>query len=395
MARLPILLLLAALGPALAAQTTLTIDQFEKSSLPALHAMRDKEAAHELAGLKLTERASPERAARWQAEMPGRHASEALTALVDASAFLDLPAEETPATPPPSMVEQKRMLSQAADSVEAMLHKLPNFYARRTTTHFETATPAQLAGQQQALALHQLQNTGLTPLTQLPPARLPHQELGPLDRAKPELGRLFYMTDEAQTVTYSNGQEVANAASGENSGWQGADLGLSTSGEFGPILKMVLEDALQRGLSWGHWEQGASGPLAVFRYNVPEGLSHYEIVSWVGKPPYFPAYDGELAIDPATGAVLRITIQSSGAGQSNDLLDSSILVEYAPVAIGGRMYDCPVRCVAISRTHVSGPVSGEAKDAPGSAEAPGFLNDVTFTGYHLFRGEVRILPSAQ
>jgi hypothetical protein len=387
MVRLPILLLLAAFGPALAAQTSLTVNQFEKSSLPALRTMHDKQAAHELAGLELTERASPERVARWQAAMPGRHASEALTALVDASAFLDLPTEETPATPPPAMDEQKRMLTQAAGSVETMLHKLPNFYARRTTTHFETATPAQLQEQQQALALHQLQNTTPAPLTPLRPVRLPHQELGPVDRAKPGL-RLFYMTDEVQTVTYSDGKEMANAALGENSGGQGADLGLATSGEFGPILGMVLEDALQHGLSWSHWEQGASGPLAVFRYDVPKEFSHYEIVSWVGKPPYFPAYHGELAVDPATGDVERITIQSSSLGQSDDLLDSSILVEYAPVAIGGRMYDCPVRCVAISRMHLA----GEAKEAAGTAQQPRFLNDVTFTGYHLFRGEVRILP---
>jgi hypothetical protein len=391
MAGSPILLLLAAIGPALAAQTSLSIDQFEKSSLPALHAMRDKEAAHELAGLKLAERASTERAARWQAEMPGRHASEALTALVDASAFLDLPSEETPATPAPAMDEQKQMLTQAADSVETMLHKLPNFYARRTTTHFETATPAQLVAQQQALTFHQLQNTTPIALTPLRPERLPHQELGPIDRAKPELGRLFYITDEMQTVTYSNGEEVAKAASGENGDWEGADLGLATNGEFGPILQMVLQDALQRGLRWSHWEKGASGPLAVFRYDVPKDFSHYEIASWVGKPPYFPAYHGELGIDPATGDILRITIQSAGTGQTDDLIDSSILVEYAPVAIGGRMYDCPVHCVAISTTHVS----DQAKAAHGSDEQPRFLNDVTFTGYHLFRGEVRILPSAQ
>jgi hypothetical protein len=388
MARLPIVLLLAAFGPALAAQTSLTVDQFENSFLPTLHAMRDKEAAHELAGLKLAERAGPERVARWQAALPGNRAAEALMALADASAFLDLPAGEIPATPPPAIDEQKRMLTQAADSVEAMLHKLPNFYARRTTTHFETATLAELLAQQQALALDKLQNTTSMPLTAAKPARLPHEELGPVDRTKPGLGRLFYITDEVETVTYSDGKEVANAGSGENSGGQGADLGLATSGEFGPILEMVLEDALQRGLSWSHWEKGASGPLAVFRYEVPKEISRYAIVSRAGKPPYFPAYHGEVGIDPATGDILRITVQSAGSGQSDDLTDSSILVEYAQVAIGGRMYNCPIRCVAISRTHAP----GEAKDAPGSAEPARFLNDVTFTGYHLFRGEMRILP---
>jgi hypothetical protein len=398
MVRLPILLLAAALGPALGAQAALTpvpgpltIEQFEKSSLPVLHAMHDKQAARELAGLKLAERASPEGTARWQAQMPGKLSQEALTALVDAAAFLEPPAEETPSTPPPAMDAQRQMLKQAVDQVQATLHKLPNFYAKRTTAHFETATPELLDEQQQTLALHQLNTTAPMPLTPLKPFRLPHQELGPIDRAKPRLGRLFFITDEAQTVTYSNGEEVASTAAEGDRGWRGADLGLATSGEFGPILEMVLRDALQHGLRWSHWEQGASGMLAVFHYEVSKDLSHYEIVSWEGKPSYFPAYHGELAIDPATGAILRITVESAGAEQPDQLLDSAILVEYAAVAIGGQTYNCPVHSVAISRTREP----GEARDASDAAEEPTFLNDATFTGYHLFRGEVRILPAAQ
>jgi hypothetical protein len=388
MARLPILLLLAALGPALAAQTSLTVDQFEKS-LTALHAMHDKQAARELVGMKLTERASPERAAHWQAEMPGKLASEALMALVDASGFLDPPQEEAPTTAPPTMDAQKEILARAADQVEAILHKLPNFYAKRTTSHFETATPPQLHAQQETMAIRQPDDTLLVPLLPVKPKKLPHTELGPVDRAKPELGLLFYITDEEQTVTYSNGSEVESA----KSGWQGADLGLATRGEFGPILKMALEDALQRGLSWSHWEQGVSGPLAVFRYDVPKESSHYEIVSREGKPPYFPAYHGELGIDPSTGAILRITVESSGPEQSfsvdqpEDLVDSAILVEYGPVAIGGRTYNCPVHAVARSTTRSIDMATGK----PGGQQ-PEFLNDVTFTGYHLIRAEVRILP---
>jgi hypothetical protein len=385
---LPILLLLAAFAPALAAQTALTADQFEKT-LPALHTMHDDRAARALAGLELTERASPERAARWEAQMPGTRSAQALMVLVDASSFLDLPGEEVPATPPPPMDTQKQMLARAADQVEAMLHKLPNFYARRSTAHFESATPQQLQEQQESLAYHQLATSGSEPLGNQPlaslkPAKIPHQELGPIDRTKPALGRLFFIRDEEQSVSYSNGNEVASAAPESNGGLQSPDLGLVTRGEFGPVLKMVLEDALQRGLSWSHWEQGAVGSLAVFRYDVPRDLSHYEIVSWEGAPPYFPAYHGELAIDPASGAIRRITIQSSGADERGESLESKILVEYAQVAIGGQMYDCPVHCIAISRSRKA----GEANAAPGAAGAPTFLNDVVFT----FRAEVRILP---
>lgn len=379
MVRLPILLLMAAAGPTLAAQTPLTLAQFEKT-LPALHAMHDDRAAHALAGVRLTERASPERAARWQSEMPGRRSMDALTVLVDGSGFLEPPADERPATPPPDVDAQKQMLARAVDQVEAKLHKMPDFYAVRTTTHFETATAKELDGQQQMLAVYSLK-----------PVKLPHHEIGPLNPSKPELDHLYLMTSEEQTVTYRDGEEVEGPPTGANVDPAGSDFGPTTKGEFGPILHVVLEDALQRGLTWSRWEQGASGALAVFHYDVPRDASHYEIVNQMGEPPDLPAYHGELALDPASGDILRITIQSTSASGPSALLDSNILVEYGPVDIGGLTYTCPVHGVVITTTHAP----EEARDAASLAPRPVFLNDITFTGYHVFRGETRILPATQ
>jgi hypothetical protein len=392
MARLPILLLPAVFAAGLPAQKPLPVDEFEKSELPALHRMHDRPAARELAGLKLTERVAPERVPHWQAQMPGKRASEALTALVDSCAFLDPPGEEAPATPAPDVDGQKQILTRAVGQVAAMLHKLPDFYATRTTTHYETATPQQLLTQQQAFSFQRLSSAysqGPLPMS-TGVVKIPHEELGLIDPLRPALGRLFFITQVEETVTYRDGSEVASSQAGANGDWGGAELGLATRGEFGPILQMVLEDALKRGLTWSHWEQRANGTIAVFHYDVPHEASHFQIVGRAGKPPYYPAYHGELAIDPATGAILRITIQSIGTGDSNNSFDTGILVEYAPVEIGGQMYNCPVHCVAVSREHKS----SQAQDGTLAAPAT-FLNDVAFTGYHLFRGEVRILPSTQ
>lgn len=380
MFRLPILWLLAAAGSSLAAQTTLTVAQFEKS-LPALHAMHDKQAARELASTQLTERASLERAAHWQAQMPGKLSSQALTTLVDASAFLHPPAEDTPATPPPDIDTQKQILERAVDTLAKTLHKLPDFYALRTTGHFEVATPAQLLMQQQALALDGQNQEGLLSAAPRRPY-LPHHELGPVDPAAAKGARLLFIENGQQTVTYRDGSEVANVSQGAG-GWPAVFLGLETRGEFGPILHMVLEDALERGVTWSHWERGSAGLLAVFRYAVPKEFSHYEIDSRSGKPPDFPAYNGELAIDPRSGAILRIAIQAVLRDETGVPVDSNVLVEYGPVDIGGRTYTCPIHGVAITR----------AEDL--YATRPEYLNDITFTGYHLFRAEVRILPSAQ
>ena len=60
-----------------------------------------------------------------------------------------------------------------------------------------------------------------------------------------------------------------------------------------------------------------------------------------------PAYHGTVAIDPATGAVLRVTIETV-LGAGNPLLGASTVIEYAPVSIGDRKFICPVRSLAIS-----------------------------------------------
>ena len=89
-----------------------------------------------------------------------------------------------------------------------------------------------------------------------------------------------------------------------------ADQGLKTWGAFGPVLGLVLVDAAENKLAWGHWEQGANGPLAVFRYSVPKDSSHYEVRYCCVAAAYgmesnsfnvMSGYHGEIAVDPASG----------------------------------------------------------------------------------------------
>jgi hypothetical protein len=99
-------------------------------------------------------------------------------------------------------------------------------------------------------------------------------------------------------------------------------------------------------------------------------------------------YHGEVAIDPATGTILRVTVQAEQP-LGSPILQSDIMVEYGPVAIGGKTYTCPVRSVSLAETGsmgVPGPF-GESTSAPDTPH----LNDVTFDNYHQFRSESRIL----
>jgi hypothetical protein len=404
MAKLPILLLMAAIGAALSAQTPAVQpgpnaqaganphvepnpDQFNQEQLNiaqleqllgTLRGKRDAAAARRLAGVALTERASSGRLARWQAELPGQRAREALLALADASAFLDPPEEDIPATPAPEMPELKQIVTRTVDYVNKTLPRLPDFSAQRTTTLFEVATPAELEDQQEMSSLYQMSR-----------AKIPHHELGPASPALPKGARLYFLETRQRIVTFRDGREVEEASPDMAKSANARPLSLTTQGEFGPILYVVLGDAMKGKITWRHWEQGTNGPLAVFRYEVPKDVSRYALESTPTGKPDFPAYHGEIAVDPASGTIFRITLQSSG-GAADAVSESAILVEYGPVLIGSKAYTSPIRGVAFSK---SGEWKSGESTPPAANPPPFFLNDVSFTGYHVFRAETRILPA--
>jgi hypothetical protein len=105
-----------------------------------------------------------------------------------------------------------------------------------------------------------------------------------------------------------------------------------------------------------------------------------------GTEQTFPAFHGELAIDPDDGSIVRVTVIADFYPPLEQV-KSSILVEYASVSIGGAPYICPIKSVALAKM----PVEGE-QDFVMSYQTQ--LNDVAFTNYHLFRSESRVLTGA-
>ena len=364
--RLLVLMLLVAFGSSASAGTRVTVRDAEQ----LLQSLRDKpdgKVAERIASLELTERASSLRLSQWQAELPGMQTREALLALADASAFLDLPSEDIPKMPMPEASEQQKILSRTVEYVKTTIHKLPNFSARRSTTHFED-----------------LPKPGNSTLW----GSLENPVDGP---------RLLRVLDRSSTVvTYLDGLDVVDAEDKTNAGVRkgkkshSPGMRLTSSGEFGPILSVVIGDAIHGQVRWGHWEQGAAGPTAVLLYAVPEANSHYAValakIGDEGKSQN-PAYHGEIAVDPADGSILRLTIVSE-LNEPRKTFKSIIVVEYGPVTIGDRLYICPTRSEALSKLTES---STEA-DGVAHVRFLTYLNDVSFTDYHVFRAEVRVLP---
>jgi hypothetical protein len=363
-----LLLLMGMALPALAAKS-LSIEQLEQL-LATYQGKPDAHVAQELADVELTERVSPDRLAKWEKNFPGPKTHETLMRLADAAEFLKTPALDLVPIPAPDNDTQEKMLSLASDYVKTTMTRLPNFSATRETTHFEDAP-----SQEQVMA------------TSAAPAGWRMKPLG-LGIGKTEAKPMHSTGTSSTTVTYRDGDEVHANEGAKGNKMNQPPAGLTTRGEFGPILSVVMGDVTRSQTSWSHWEKSAGDPMAVLRYTVPESQSNYLVgIPNRGKvEETYPGYHGEIAIDPATGSILRLSVIADLTGPYQ-AWQTAMLVEYAPVAIGDRTYICPVHGAAFSKI----PVGGATPDAQGSVMVQTQLNDVVFTHYHVFGSEARIV----
>jgi VWFA-related protein len=360
-------LALAGSGPAFAGQKV-TADELEVVVAQA-RGLSDADAAAKITDLELTERLSQTRLGKALAALPGPKARRTLTGLADRAEFLALPAVEIPANVSPVLAEQRRIMGLTVKYVTDTVNQLPHFSAARTVTHFESA-PLRVA-----------QDTAA------------------------DFGALHPVRLSRAAVEYSDGKERVEAVPVKASDKMGGpEQGLRTWGVFGPILTEVLLDAAQNQLAWSHWENGAAGPVAVFRYRVAREKSHYQVRYCCTVPKFglethefqeMAGYHGEIAVDPQTGTIVRLVLQAD-LKPEDPTTRADLAVEYAPVELGGQTYMCPARSVSISvaRTLRSErDWSGRMMPAMGPPQM--LLNDAAFGPYHLFRGDTRILSGAE
>jgi VWFA-related protein len=333
----------------------------------------DADLARQLSGMELTERLSTARLAHLKAGLPGEKAQQALVALADSSVFLDPPAAEIPASPRPAPAALHGMLVSVVNYVNTTVRQLPNFIATRDTTRFEDRPLEDIQGE-----------VGMTTLIYLP---------------------LHVVGRSNVLVTYRDGHEVVEKVAAKIKKGESQEHGLFTEGVFGPILSIVVGDALKGKITWSRWQAGANGAEAVFHYAVPKEQSHYSVgfccvSSGVSTETHesgdwhsfaeVAAYHGEIAFDPASGAILRITLEAdmppNGAVSKSDMM-----VEYGAVEIGGKSYICPLRGVSVLLAHTTQPPLGMHAAESYKGPAKTFLNDAVFELYRRFGTETRIL----
>jgi hypothetical protein len=343
-----------------------TVQQLD-DALAAAHSKSDAELAERLAGLALTERLSNAKLSSLKTSLPGPKTSVALIALADESAFFAPPPSELSAAVRPAIAEQRHILALAVDYLEKTMSKLPNFFATRITDHYEQRLPRDVVFAPWSIGgIPSWRATG----------------------------------SGSATVFYRNGKEVVDNAETNAKKLKEEDKGLVTKGVFGPILSTVVADSLRSGLTWSHWEPGFNGPVAVFHYVVPKAGSHYEVtpqalpVKAEGESLQQPSgYHGEIAIDPASGTILRMTLVAD-LESNQSILQGDIMVEYGPVEIGEKTYICPVRSVSISKVQTATTLRGLDGGYKTILSYGTRLNDVAFKDYHVFRAELRLLPAS-
>jgi VWFA-related protein len=351
-----------------------TVEQLEET-LAASHGKKDQDLAKRFGGMELSERLSSSTLAKMQAGLPGEKSRTALLVLADASAFLQLPAAEIPATPPPDLPTQKLILSKAAENLVSVIHKLPDFFAKETTNRFHDLKVSYQSGSA--------------------PIFVEHQAFQPLDSF-------------SDMVSYRDGKEAEEPGEKQTKINLKPRGGLVNSGVFGQLQRLVITDIYMGTMKWSHWEERATGPIAVFKYSIPKEKSSYVVnyccVGLPNQPTHnfqtVPAFHGEIAIDPATGAVYRLVIITELL-PTDPIFQAEVMVEYDPVEIGGQSYVCPRKSVTIT-TAVSPAVRQSCVDgncfvSDSAMPKDTAINDSEYDpgSYHIFRSEVRILPAGE
>lgn len=325
----------------------------------------DSDIARRLSGLLLTERLSSINLSSWLDGIHGKKTRQALIALADSSVFLNPPPDEIVSAPPPDIEAQNSLIIHSVEYLNRMIPRLPDFFATRTTVLYAESPPEyKEAGKP---------GTGYEPMH-------------PLNTSIAEVHVRGGKEILDQTV-----EKWKNSIPFHNS--------LTIQGTFGPILLTVMGDALaSQNLSWSRWQQEGGHRYAVFHFSTQSVQSHYQISSCClpegdGTTAFQmqTAYHGELVIDPTTSTIVRLSLMED-LRPGLPLAQAGTMVEYGPVQIGGKTYICPIRSVSIARAQVIRTM--QTWDAAFRTIGPyeTNLDDVVFSGYHIFRSSSRILP---
>jgi len=321
-----------------------------------------------LGNMELTERLMPAMRTQLLALLHDDREREAFTAVADISEFLPPPPGETLTDPFPGRQATADLLKRTVDYVADATHKLPDFFATRTAIAYQEPQVRD-------------EDSCQIPSTEQP---------------------LRVAFTARATVLYRNGAEVVEAEKSKHKKLLNKrEHALDTHGIFGPVLAAVLSAAADRqsSLSWSRWEESEQGKLAVFRFVIPFSIfniTHCCLPEGDGTTVYraTPGYRGEFAVDPSSSAIMRVAIEADldeDRDPHDPLIRSAQMIEYGPVEIGGKRYISPLRSVSVLRGRTNKVIYDWGIPFIVNGPYELLVNDFTFSEYHKFGSESRIL----
>ena len=326
----------------------------------------DAALGNQLQGMELMERLSTARLLELQNQVHGKKAREALEVIADQSMFLKPPEDQILSAPKPDLATQKQMILRAGEYVRTVIPKFPDVFATRTTVQYHESPTKKEETWKTATGDESL-----------------HE--GEIEHA---------------AMRIRNGREDIEQVSRKHVPSEPGGQMLRTIGTFGPILAAVLTAATSphSEIVWSRWEKGIDGPMAVFRYQVPQETPLFSAefcclaIDFENAPFKKNApFHGEIAVNPMTGAIMRLTIQAD-LEERLPLHRSDVVVEYAPVVRGTRTFICPSRSVSISRQRKTAVIHEWGEDFKVYAPFETILNEMRFEKYRIFGSTSRILP---
>jgi hypothetical protein len=336
--------------PFLGATSRFTVQQLTEL-LDSAHSAGslDGETAKRIARIELKERLAG-KALIGLTRGVGQRTKIALEMLADRSAFLDPPPTEIPSGEAPTVAAQQAILRRAETYTLNYVKNLPNLLCSRVVHRFDdTATHGN--------GELRLRGTFAGELTLRDGAESFHLE------------------------SISDSAPIGEKRRLNDRWWEGA----VTSGEFGSILAIPFLGHAR--FTWRHWQTLSGTRVAVIGYSVPESASRFTVYwccksEWSGyrQMSQNPACQGELSIDPDSGAVLRVTAQAVHLPRNFPIRQSQTMVEYRSVTLGGNAFLYPSR--SLSFIEELSPVTGDRGH---------FLNRMEYRNFRRFGAESKLI----
>jgi hypothetical protein len=297
-------------------QQTITVQkliEFVKSQVQLIKQKKgtDKELALSLASIRLSEKLDVSVIEDLQADGAGVLTVKALQRLQQQSSGLNSAVIAKPEVyvppPPPSSVEQGRILDEVRQYVANYDNSIPDFIC--------------LEIEQRAIAPNHGGRSGNDP------------SFRPLDTIT---SKITYFHHEEKKEPILNGSRPVTTDYEKLGG------GATSRGDFETALRMLFDPATQARFEWARWATLRTRLTMVFSYHVSRERSQYRIGTGENKVERITAYSGEVFVDAQPPhAVTRLTSKAEEIPIDFPIQRAETILDYKYVDLSGESFLLP------------------------------------------------------